>query len=307
MAIVHKLVSARIINIGVFYALAAAFGLGAITTQAKLVYADGGNALTLMFWRFIMSVVIIGALVLFKRQSFRVEKPLVRPVTLLGLIWSGSMICYLMAVESISVSVAVLILYSYPLIVLLLSMIKGYVEVSPKLIAVFIVAFTGIGLMLGGGSVSLNPYGVVFSVLAATGAAYTFLSGSRVAKQLNPIVLTFWVNFMGIFLILPIIFGKFMIPETATGLILTGGATVCYIIAILCQFQALSHMPAAKAAFLFNFEPVVSLCLAAIILGERLAPLQWVGVAIVMIVLLRFSDMIGNSQTGKDAAEHDTT
>jgi drug/metabolite transporter (DMT)-like permease len=301
------MVSARILNIGVFYALAAAFGLGAITTQAKLVYADGGNALTLMFWRFIMSAVIIGALVLFKRQSFRIEKPLVRPVTLLGLIWSGSMICYLMAVESISVSVAVLILYSYPVIVLLLSMIRGYVEVSSKLIAVFIVAFTGIGLMLGGGSVSLNPYGVVFSVLAATGAAYTFLSGSRVAKQLNPVVLTFWVNFMGIFLILPIIFGKFMMPETATGLILTGGATVCYIIAILCQFQALSHMPAAKAAFLFNFEPVVSLCLAAIVLGERLAPLQWVGVAIVMVVLLRFSNMIGNSQTGKIATKHDTS
>jgi drug/metabolite transporter (DMT)-like permease len=306
LAIAHKLVSGRIINIGVFYALAAAFGLGAITTQAKLVYADGGNALTLMFWRFIMSVVIIGALVLCKRQSFKVEKFLVRPVTLLGLIWSGSMILYLMAVESISVSVAVLILYSYPVIVLLYSMIRGLVAVSPKLIVVFIVAFTGVGLMLGGGSVSLNPYGVVFSVLAATGAAYTFLSGSRVAKQLNPVVLTFWVNFMGIFLILPLIYGRFMMPETAAGWYLTGGATICYIIAILCQFQALSHMPAAKAAFLFNFEPVVSLCLAAIILGERLAPVQWVGVAIVMVVLLRFGNMTGNSRPGKIATENDS-
>ena len=300
-----KISSGNIVYAGIFYALAAAFGLGAITTQAKLVYADGGNALTMMFWRFIMSVTIIGVLILFKRQTFKVERPLARPVALLGLIWSGSMIFYLMAVESISVSVAVLILYSYPVIVLLVSMIRGYVEVSPKLIAVFVAAFTGIGLMLGGGSVSLNPYGVVLSMIAATGAAYTFLSGSQVAKQLNPIVLTFWVNFMGVFLILPIVFGKFMMPETATGLVLLGGATLCYIIAILCQFQALSHMPAAKAAFLFNFEPVVSLCLAAIILGERLAPLQWVGVAIVIIVLVRFSDMIGNSQTGKITTGHD--
>ena len=41
--------------LGMAFALLTACTLGAITTQAKLFYADGGNALTLMLARFAAS------------------------------------------------------------------------------------------------------------------------------------------------------------------------------------------------------------------------------------------------------------
>ncbi len=281
---------------GIFYALAAALGLGAITTQAKLVYADGGNALTLMFWRFAMSIIIIGALILIRRESFKVDKPLVRPVILLGLIWSGSMICYLMAVETISVSLAVLILYSYPILVLLISMFIGRIDLSAKTAGVFMIAFVGIGLMLSGGELKVSPLGILFAFLGACGATYTFLSGSRVASQFSPVVVAFWVNFMGIFLIMPLVIGKFFMPVSITGLLLLAGATGCYIIASICQFQALSTLPAEKAAFIFNFEPVVSILLAVLFIGERLSSLQWLGATIVLIILLGFAGLTGQNK-----------
>ncbi|NKB61957.1 MAG: hypothetical protein GKR95_07390 [Gammaproteobacteria bacterium] len=74
-------------RIGFLYALAAAVGLGAITTQAKLVYADGGNAFTLMFWRFVMSVAVIGLLLLVRRVSFRVSVIQICFVIGIGLVW----------------------------------------------------------------------------------------------------------------------------------------------------------------------------------------------------------------------------
>jgi len=54
-----------------------------------------------------------------------VEARLRLPLALLGLVWSGAMICYLTAVETISVSLAVLILYFYPLLVLIYSVMRG--------------------------------------------------------------------------------------------------------------------------------------------------------------------------------------
>ena len=280
------------ISKGTLYALVAAFGLGAVTTQAKLVYADGSNATTLMFWRFVVSVAVIGIILLIRRQSFVLERSYRIPALLLGLIWSGSMIFYLKSVETISVSLAALILYSYPVLVLLVSMISGKTRVSGFTVGVFLLAFAGIALMLGGGEVSASLIGVLFAFLAACGAAYTFISGSQVAPKMNPVVLTFWVNVAGLFLILFLIFDQFQMPDSLSGLIFLGGATLCYVVAILCQFQALAVIPAAKAAFIFNLEPFVSIMLAVTILNENLSITQWAGAVIVLTVLFLFAGKI---------------
>ena len=273
-------------NPGVVYALVAACGLGAVTTQAKFVYADGGNALTLMFWRFIMSVLVIGLIVIIQRGSFRLPPETGRPTVLVGIIWSGSMICYLMAVESISVSLAVLILYSYPVLVFVFSVVSGRIALSARTAIAFFTAFTGLALMLLSKNLVPNLSGILFAMLAACGAAYTFLVGRTVASRMSPLVLAFWVNFMGILLIMPLIHGRFSMPSSNFALTVLGSATLCYIIAIVCQFQSLARMPSAKAAFIFNFEPVVSILLALFILGENLSPLQWAGAGLVMLVLL---------------------
>ena len=104
--------------LGMAFALLTACTLGAITTQAKLFYADGGNALTLMLARFAASTLVFGLLIGLARQGFGVAREQRLSVALLGLVWSGAMICYLLSVESISVSLAVLILYFFPLLVL---------------------------------------------------------------------------------------------------------------------------------------------------------------------------------------------
>ena len=273
---------------GALLALIAATGLGAVTTQAKIVYADGGNALTMMLWRFVISTIVIGIIVLARKQKFHIDQQHKKPAFMLGLIWSGSMICYLMSVETISVSLAVLILYSYPLLVMLASLASGKMRLTLSVIVAFTLAFVGIGLMLGGGEIRIHPLGIGLAVLAASGAAYTFLKGSEVAPHLDPLVLTFWINLVGVFMILPLVWGQFSMPRSALGLWCLGGATLCYVVAIVAQFGALARMAAAKAAFIFNFEPVVSILLAVLILAESLSGIQWTGAAIVVFVLFLF-------------------
>jgi len=57
--------------LGIVFALITACGLGAITTQAKLFYAEGGNALTLMLVRFVASTLLFGLFLLLRRTSCR--------------------------------------------------------------------------------------------------------------------------------------------------------------------------------------------------------------------------------------------
>lgn len=276
---------------GIIFALVAACGLGAITTQAKLFYADGGNALTLMLLRSMASVLVFGLLILARRDSFKVNTAQRLPLIALGVIWSGAMICYLVAVETISVSLAVLILYVYPLLVLAYSILKRQLAPSPLLISLFVGAFIGLYLALSGGEMALSINGLIFAALASCGAAFTFICGARVAPSMSPLLMTFWINALGLALILPMMAGKLALPETQAGSIALVAATLFYLIAILSQFQALARLPASRAAFLLNLEPVVSILLAYLILNETLSMVQTSGVIMVLgtiIIALRF-------------------
>ena len=278
--------SVREIRTGVIFALLTATGLGAITTQAKIIYADGGNAMTVMFTRFLISTLVFGLLLAIKHRSFKIDRPLRLPVLAVGIVWSGAMICYLLSVESISVSLAVLLLYTYPLLVLAYSILRKQLLPSAPLILGFFIAFVGLYLALSGGEVKMDTTGLILALLAGLGAAFTFIKGAQVATRLNPLVITFWINVIGLVMIVPLAYTQFSLPNSTSGLLSLGAATLFYVIAILCQFQALARLPAATAAFILNLEPVVSILLASIILKEQLTNLQWLGVVLVMSVLL---------------------
>jgi len=268
------------------FALVTACGLGAITTQAKLFYTDGGNALTLMLARFVVSTLVFGLLLLLRRGSFKVAAKHRISLISLGFIWSASMICYLMAVETISVSLAVLILYVYPLLVLAYSMFRRQLKPSIALITLFCTAFTGLYLALSGAEMTLDVNGILFAALASCGAAFTFICGARVAPSMSPLVMTFWVNALGLLLILPLMIDKLALPAASTGTIALGLATVFYLVAILSQFEALARLPAARAAFLLNLEPVVSILLAQLVLNETLSKIQLSGIILVIAVVI---------------------
>jgi drug/metabolite transporter (DMT)-like permease len=282
-------------NSGMLFALITACGLGAITTQAKVFYADGGNALTLMLARFLVSTLVFGLLLMIRRDRFRVDSRQRLPLISLGVVWSGAMIFYLLSVETISVSLAVLMLYFYPLLVLAYSIIKRQLKPSAGLIALFCIAFIGLYLALSGGRITVDFNGLLFAALASCGAAFTFICGARVAPAMSPLLMTFWINAIGLMMIIPMMVDKLVLPTASEGIIALWLATVFYLVAILSQFEALARLPAARAAFLLNLEPVVSILLARMVLDESLSLVQTSGVILVISVVilsLRFKPAI---------------
>jgi len=164
--------------------------------------------------------------------------------------------------------------------------IRGQLKASVTLFALFCAAFVGLYLALSGGAISLNPTGLLFATLASCGAAFTFICGARVAPTMSPLLVTFWVNAAGLLMILPLMVGKLALPSATAGGIALGLATLFYLVAILSQFEALARLPAARAAFLLNLEPVVSILLASLVLNETLSPIQLSGVILVISVVI---------------------
>jgi drug/metabolite transporter (DMT)-like permease len=103
---------------------------------------------------------------------------------------------------------------------------------------------------------------------------------------MSPLLMTFWINTLGLLLILPMMAGNLVLPTASTGILALSLATLFYLVAILSQFEALARLPAARAAFLLNLEPVVSIVLAWLLLNETLSTLQLSGVILVIAVVI---------------------
>ncbi|WP_418646798.1 EamA family transporter [Thauera butanivorans] len=73
---------------------------------------------------------------------------------------------------------------------------------------------------------------------------------------------------------------------TAVLLLCFAIAIVCTVVAMLGLFVGICHLGAADAATLSTLEPVVTIVLAAIFLGEAFTPLQILGGAIVLTAVV---------------------
>src|SRR5436190_2136940 len=59
-------------------------------------------------------------------------------------------------------------------------------------------------------------------------------------------------------------------------------STICFLL----QMSAQRHMTAARAALIFCFEPLFAALTSWLVLGERLAPLQWLGGGLIVLGMI---------------------
>ena len=280
------LARAKRIRSGVFFALLTALSFGGLTTLANLYYRDGGNVLTMLLFRFGFAT-----LGLFACAYGNLRPPPPRRfvgVIAVGIAWSFGVAAYLASVHYIAVGIAALILYTFPVGVLILSLIARELRSTTALWAVFLIAFGGLAVMLVPSVGRMNSLGLWFAFAASLLFAVTFFLGAQVTRKVAPRNMTFWVTAVGFVIIVPAVYfsDALALPQTVVGWSALGAATALYFGGILAQFTALSRAPAAQASVVMNLEPVVSVALGAWILGERLSPVQWLGAVAVIGAML---------------------
>ncbi len=87
----------------------------------------------------------------------------------------------------------------------------------------------------------------------------------------------------------PLLFGGLALPGGSEGRLALTAVCGFYTLALLLQFAALRIASAPAVAILFNLEPVISILVAAALLGEVLSVDQYAGGALVVAGLLLYS------------------
>ncbi len=270
--------------LGVALVVCAAICFGVAPSFARLAYQGGVDVLTLVTLRCAVSALVIFAGLRLMRRPTRPASGTRRRHLALGITMVASSYGYLGAISTIPVGLAVLILYTFPLLVGLISRFTGGRPLTPLRLGAVIVAFLGLALAVGVSFETLDPRGIALALLAAVAISIQITWGAGLIRRSSPVMVTFHMMIsasvmLGVALALA---GGPVFPDGADGWLATIGVVTAFLVAMLCLFAGLGQIGPVPAALVANLEPLVALGTAFVILGETLGPLQLVGAAMVL-------------------------
>lgn len=258
-----------------------AFGFGLMPLFALYAYAGGATVGTVLALRFAITAAFFFTYLAWRKIPLALtRKQLWSLVILGGLCYMLQSHCYLSAVRFISPSLAALILYTYPIMVAILSFIMDRHPISSRSVAAIIISLSGVALMLGVSGDSIDSKGVFLAFTAAVVYSFYIVLGDRVVREL-PFTVT--SAFIALFAA-----ASLFVVSLATGdlhfafncqawLAILAIALFSTVIAMLAFFRGLEIVGSTQAAILSTTEPVVTVCLSALLLKERLTAWQLIG------------------------------
>jgi drug/metabolite transporter (DMT)-like permease len=274
---------------------------GAMAIFGKLAYAAGVPAPTLVLLRFaVASAVLVTAVAVVRLRSGQPALPgaagksrrrlVITALTLGGVGYAAQASFYFAALERIDAALVALVLYTFPVLVTLASVTLGRDRLTPARVAALLAATCGTALVLvGAGALSFDTAGVTLAFAAALTYTVYILVGESTVQHVPALTLTALVM---IGATLTLTARTMLTGGLDLGLTLAGWswiaciALVSTVVASTTFFAGLRRTGPSTASILSTFEPVATVGLAAVILGERLSVIQTVGAGLVLSSVL---------------------
>jgi drug/metabolite transporter (DMT)-like permease len=280
-------------GLGIACALAAASIYGLIPNLARLGFENGVPGVEATLVRTTIIALVLGGIVIFSGQSFRLPRGALPSFVIQSIATAILSISYLWSVQYIPVGLAVIIFFTFPVIILLAApMVEGH---RPGLVRVLIacVAFAGLAIAIGASFDTIHWGGLALAASSAAGATLQSFSGRSISRYLPPAVFGSLVHIVIWPLTLAVALwwgaGRLAIFSTGAvngiGYAAVLGLGAVYVAAYFVQMQSLRNAPASVVAPYFNLEPVVTTLVAALALGERLTSNQYIGGGLVLAAL----------------------
>lgn len=269
---------------GFSLAVVVAVAFAANSAFAALAYAGGSNALSVLTTRSAVAFIILYSFLAKNRVPRTLPQAKRVPVLALGLVMVISSYGLLGAVEHMPVALAVITVYTYPILVALSGWLSGREIFRPRFAVALFAAFGGLVLALDIGGVNSTAIGIGLASIAAVGVAVLLVMNERLhdGHDSRPYTLHMLGTATAIFGLASIVSGHFSFPQTPSGWVGFVSAPLCYAFAIVFLFVVLSMIGAMRTALIMNIEPVASVVLGYLLLAQKLLPLQLAGIALVV-------------------------
>ena len=202
---------------------------------------------------------------------------------------------YYVAIQRTSVATAIIVQYTAPVWVLLYVVARGQQKLSAQKVAAVALAVTGIALVINlfgpasHSSLRLDAYGLLAALIASFSFAFYNVAGHGIlARHDRWRVLVWTLTSASVFWLIvnppwKIAAAHFV---SAQWLFLFVFSMISVLGAFSLYFLGLQHLEPTRAIIASCLEPVFSILLAALLLGEILRPIQTLGIIFVLAAIV---------------------
>ena len=289
---------------GLAACLVSATGFGALPVLGKAAYDAGLGPLALLWGRFGLAAIAFWLLVAFVVRPARPPTRFLVAGVLMGALgYAVEAGLFFAALERVDASLVELLLYAYPAIVTAVAVADlggsrrrcrgdtprppgGREAPAPRLLAALALATLGVvGVFAGSLASGVDPTGLVLGLCAAAVYAGYVLAGERVVDRVHPVLLAALVatGATAGFTVAGLAHGGLPHPRTAGAWTAVAViAAVATVIPMAGLFSGIERVGAPTASIVSTFEPVVTVVLAGLFLGESLSLVEATGAACVI-------------------------
>lgn len=276
---------------GIVYVIISGISFGVIPILAKLAYNQGANAINTLALRFVFSSVFLYLYIRYKNISIKISKEQLKIIVLLSLFgYSMTSIFLFISYNYISSGIATMILYSYPVMVMILSVIIYKEKFQMKKFLYLMLTTLGVGIMLNVKEGQVSFVGIILVLLSALSyAIYVIGCANEKIKDLNSFTMTFYITVItaGVDIFLGFITKSFHTSITFLGIVyIIILAIVSTIIGFITFLKGVKVIGPTNASIFSCSEPIVSLVLGVIVLKESINLGIVVGSIIIITVMI---------------------
>ncbi len=274
--------------LGSLLALLSALAFSFNLVLAGLSYQYGANIHALNLTRALGFFLVLGVIVLSTSVSLALPSKIRMASSLVGVFLCLEMYAMLGAIQTIPVALAVLIFYTYPLIIAIYRWLKGSDKFSITSLILLLAAFGGIVIVLMDSSATLDFNGIVYSAIAAIVMALMLITSEHsLVNHDNYVVLLHSLAVVTLVVfVLSITSLELHWPEQPAGWLAFAGSGVFYVVATLFLFKAVSLIGPLKTAIIDNTAPVWAIVFGYFLLQQILTLQQIFGAIVVIAAVI---------------------
>ena len=264
---------------------AATYGMNPVF--ALPLYADGMDADSVLFFRYMMAIPVMGLLLRIRGHSFSLASGRLAELAVLGVVVALSSLLLFLSYNYMDSGVASTLLFVYPVMVALIMAFR-YGERLPP-VTVVCIAVTLVGIMMlnrTAAGAGLSATGIWMVMLSSAAYAVYIVAINRPRfRDIPTLKVIFYVLLFGVsvFAVRILFNGMLTLPsQWCMWGCLLALALLPTAVSFFCTTLSIQYIGPTPTAILGALEPVVAIFVAVAVFGDILTPRQVAGMVLIL-------------------------
>lgn len=241
---------------------------------------------SILFYRFGVASLVVGAVMLLRRKCFKVTRGELVTLIYLAFISDGSALFLIEGYNYMSSGVATTLHFMYPVVTALIMMLFYHEARKLSTCLAIAMAVGGVAVLSWDNSGDTSIKGVMIVLISAVCYALYIIRVNRSrAAQMDSMKLVFYVMFIG-----ALIFGAEALRQGSFALVstplqcidLTSLALICTVVTNVCLVVAVKRIGSTMTAVIGALEPLTAVIVGCMVFGE---PFTWQVISGILLII----------------------